>query len=661
MANAEEPAIVGVVRARVSRGRFGGLEAPLPDLPGVTLITAAEVPGELRLALHEGPLPVLSHRKIRYRGQPLALVVAPDAATLELALAGITAEQTAQIPVEDLHRSQQASVRLFGHDNVFAERRATRGDPDAAFAAAETLVTASFGTAMQDPFEPDLARVRARRLGDGLEVEGSFLEPARVARHLASLLGIPADRVAVSSSRPRARVAADDSSVLLPAAHAALAAWVDGRPVEFQLSRPESLAFQPKRPAAEIRVTVAADRAGALGGLDLDARFDGGAFPLSAAEIVDEALLAAQSAYRVRDLRVRVRVLATSSAPNGGVRGTASSAVTFAVERAVDALADRLRVEPRELRRRSLARGGDHAPDGRRLSFGEEPAHVLARAREALPPETPLACFLWPTRNQDGPRRRLRLRLVAKGADLEFAHLACPEIALSPAARDDLAAELAGRFGLRENRLLIGGVRVDEAAAPELEAALRARVRTLFDRVGADAAAVGARLAATPDGVWCDEIPFDDGPVSALRVAEVGVVAAEVECDDLSCELRPRRLDVFLGATRVTRDARRELGGAVAIAIGATVSEEVLVEFGGVANASSRRYQPPRLGDLPVIAVEGAPRSRAHRDPEEWWDWGGAAVPAVLAAAAEAATGVRISDLPVSPEMLVERARGRTR
>lgn len=298
-----ETALVGVVRSTISRGRFGGLKGrDRIAQDGVRVLDNGDIPGRDRLDLHEGWLPILVRRDIRHHGQPLALVIAPGPSSLHDALEALSPEEQPKIPVEDLHLAMRGDVRLFGQDNVFTERRVQRGDVASVEAAAPKVQEMEFRTGLQDPFESELPEFDAYRTGDRLSIRGAFLEPDRVAGHLAALLGISRRMVDVESERPRSRIATDDASLLLPASLATLAAWCDGRRVRYGMGRADSLAFQPKRPPSEIKVAIVHDVAGKILSLRVDALFDGGAFPLGAGALADEAILALQSAYRVEHI-----------------------------------------------------------------------------------------------------------------------------------------------------------------------------------------------------------------------------------------------------------------------------------------------------------------------------------------------------------------------
>jgi CO/xanthine dehydrogenase Mo-binding subunit len=662
------PAVLGILRSSVSRGRFGGLRGAeeLLHQDGLRVIANADIPGQDRLALHEGWLPVLVHRDIRYRGQALALVLADDETRLQEALEGLQADEQPKIPLEDLHQSMSGTVRLFGQDNVFIERRVGRGSPEALRREDLRWQENQYFTGLQDPFEAELPAFVAQRDGEGLLLRGAFLDPRRVAGHVASVLGISRRLVRVESERPRSRIATDDAAILLPAAQVALAAWLDDRPVQLKLTRAETLAHQPKRPAAEIRVALAHDERGRIRGMEVDALFDGGAFPLGAGALADEAVLALQSAYRIEHLAGSVRVVATSSLPHGGVRGTATTALVFAIERSLDEMAAHLDLSPAEVRRRNLARSGDLGPDGRRWQFGEDPARVLARAQRSDRAGEGLACCLWPKRDQARSLRRLRLRVGLRGDELAHAQLALPETALEAPIFETLRESVAAHFGLEAKMVLVTGAGLVAEGKGEDPTALVDRLLVLLERAG-EVATLADRLREAGATVWCDELPIRDRGAVDERAGELLVVSALVDVNELSFELNSRELAVTVGATRVTRDARRELGGAATVALGASWCEEVLVEYGRVANATAIYYQPPRLGDLPPISVtgaealpsgEGGRSAGALRDPTEWWDWGAAPVAAALVSSIARRTGIHLKSLPLTPEALVEAAVG---
>ena len=148
------------------------------------------------------------------------------------------------------------------------------------------------------------------------------------------------------------------------AAHAALLARACGKPVKIIYDRHEDIIATTKRHPSRIRHRTGVKRDGTLVAMDIDVLLDGGAYITLSPVVLSRAVLHAGGAYSCPNVRIRGRVLATNTAPNGAFRGFGAPQSLFAVERQMDRVGGELGLDPHLIRKRNAYREGDQTPTG---------------------------------------------------------------------------------------------------------------------------------------------------------------------------------------------------------------------------------------------------------------------------------------------------------
>ena len=183
--------------------------------------------------------------------------------------------------------------------------------------------------------EPEAAVARPQE-GGGVEVfspgQGVYVDRVQIA----SLLGLAADRVTVNQvACGGAFGGKEDLSVQ---GHAALAAFLLGRPVKVKLSRPESIRMHPKRHPLLMEFAVGCDADGALTAVRARIVGDTGAYASVGGKVLERAAGHATGAYHVPCVDVEARAVYTNNLPCGAMRGFGVNQVTFALEGCLDDL-----------------------------------------------------------------------------------------------------------------------------------------------------------------------------------------------------------------------------------------------------------------------------------------------------------------------------------
>lgn len=350
-----------MVRSTVPHGIITGIETETAaHMPGVVgVFTAADVefgpmPAVVRKAPEETRRPLLASDRVRFVGDPVAVVVAEsrqeafDAAQM----VWVDYQQLPAVTTPEAAREDDAPL-LFPEvgTNVVAEGGTGTGD---ALAAAEVVVEAVIDNQRiaPIPLEPNNALAIPRPDG-GLDIWlGS--QSAHLARNsISRALGMDREMLHVKTPDMGGGFGAKINVYREQALVAALALTLD-RPVRWQEGRAEGMLGMSHGRAQIQDMVIGARRDGTITGLRWRVLQDAGAYPLEGCTMGDLTQRMAAGAYRIPALDFRWQSVVTNTTPTDAYRGAGRPEAALAIERMIDLLAAELDMDPAEIRRRNF-------------------------------------------------------------------------------------------------------------------------------------------------------------------------------------------------------------------------------------------------------------------------------------------------------------------
>ncbi len=310
---------------------------------------------------HATEILALASDIVRYVGQPVVAVLADSRYMAEDAaeLLDIVYEP---LPVATSPAEAVAPGAALLHPeagtNVLLTRAFTRGDIDAAFAAASVTVSGTFRLGRKTPaaLENRACLAEWDHARRALTIHAATGIPGVLRDALAECLDLPGTRVRVIAGDVGGSFGGKGSVYPEELAVAALARKL-GRPVKWTGDRMEDLTATSQAFDEIVTAELALAADGTMLGLRADVLGDIGAgsiYPWTAALEPVQVVSFLPGPYRIAAYAARVRGVATPKSPTGPYRGVGRPAATFAMERLVDLAAARLGLDPAELRRRNL-------------------------------------------------------------------------------------------------------------------------------------------------------------------------------------------------------------------------------------------------------------------------------------------------------------------
>ena len=357
-----------IFRSGVAHGRIRSIDATAAlKIAGVhAVITAQDIPGPPVIPMRLQPLPefkpfeqpVIAAGKVRYVGEPMAVVLADSTAIGEDALEHIAVDIEPLPPVTGCAAAARGDRLLFEAERTNRAMTfvAVRGDADAAFAQAPYVRRETFRTQRHYglTMEPRGLLAQWDAATGRLTVSGAAKVPFFNRRILAKQIGLPEDAIDMVENDvgggfgARGEFYPEDFLIPFAARHV-------GRPVKWIEDRRENLMAMNHAREAEVDVEIACSRDGIILGLRGHADVDMGAYMRTNGAVGARNIAQFMSGpYAIADIRIDSSLWMTNKTPVGTYRGPGRFETDFFRERLLDMVAADLGIDRVEFRRRNL-------------------------------------------------------------------------------------------------------------------------------------------------------------------------------------------------------------------------------------------------------------------------------------------------------------------
>jgi CO/xanthine dehydrogenase Mo-binding subunit len=697
----------GRPHARMRAMDIGKAEAT----PGVVAVfTAADVPvNEYGLTMFDQPVLVglgdtgrsaVAADVSRWEADQIAIVVADTAAVADLAAERIEVdwEDLPIVPDIDAALTGDVLVRpdLHPDSNIYVTYRLRKGDVAQGWQGADVIVEGTYHVPYQEHafLQPEAAVSWIDEEGRvAVAVAGQWTHEDQ--EQIAHALDLPAERVrVVYPAIGGAFGGREDMSLQIVMALASwrLAERGERRPIRCQWSREESMVGHHKRHRGRVQARWGATIDGRVVVAEATGYLDAGAYNYTTNKVLGNLHLCVSGPYEISHVAVDSYAVLTHAVPGGAFRGFGAPQGAFVAETQMNKLAERLGLDPVELRRRNLLRDGSLGPTGTEMPPGVSLPLVVDRCAEAagwteplgpadepspftsLPP-TPgalrrgrgFACGFKNVGFSFGFPERCEAAIVLHGDDeverVELSHGGAEVGQGSHTAFVQMAAEAVGvpveRIDARFSDTAFAGD-AGSASASRLtfmsgNAILGAAEEADKRWRAGDRPAVGRFRYVPPpteplnavDSVVTPNFAYTYGAQAVALTIDIGtghIVVDEVVCAvDAGRAINP---DLVAG----------QIEGGVVQAHGYAITEDLQVRDARILNPRLSTYLMPGILDIPRRV-----RSVIVEEPDPRGPWGARGVaevpmipyaPAVVAAVHEA-TGVWFDSFPLTPDRVV--------
>ena len=597
--------------------------------------------------------------------------------------------------------------------NICNYFRLRRGDVDSGLAEADEVFHDTFRTPAQQhaSLEP---HITIAQLGDrAATIWTSSAAPYTVRDQIAETLKIPASRVRVMVMNVGGAFGGKTYPRLEPLV-AAMSWKASGQPVRVELSRAEEF-YTITRHAAVVEITTGVMRDGRIIARKVRILWGAGAYADISPRLIKNAGYSSAGPYRIPSVSVDSYAVYTNTTPAGGFRGYGVPQVAWAYESQMDIIADSLGIDPLEIRRRNVLLDGDQFATGQlvddfhldemlpgvadRIGLAEQgrPRSRMSKVargkgiaciiKTTVTPSTSNAAIML---NADGSANVLTSSVeIGQGSRTALAQIAADAIGI-PYDRVDVSYPDTATTpwdqttSSSRTTLMMGGAiaeagrniqrQIREIASGLLEAPVNDLVieNGAVFVVGVPATAIpigdvvrrsqrGALLAqATNRSEGSLDPETGQGTATARFYHAVAGAEVAVDLETGRIEVVDLHTQTFAGKVIHRELAELQSQGNVAFGVGQGLYEEIIVDNGQIVNPNLSDYMIPSFLDWGKqwtvgLTEDPATDAKVHGLGES----GAPAVPPAIGNALFNATGVRIRELPLTPERVLRALRRR--
>lgn len=395
-------------------------------IPGVRAVyTAKDIPGKKKFGIFCKDEQILAEKYVKCEADVIAVVLADTLESARKGVKAVTAELRELPPVLTVEEALAAKTVINSAypDNICARFHVIKGDAAAALTRAAVVVDETYETTWVEHayMEPEAIVIVPHEDGS-VEMRGGTQNPFYNKQVLCDALCLPEQKVLVNPDCVGGSFGGKSGQIGAMAVRAALGAMQFGCPVSYVLDREESIQQSHKRHGIRTHIRLGADKDGTLVALDARAVMDAGAYVNESPIVTWKSINCGLGPYRLPDVYYDNTTVMTNNMVCGAMRGFGTPQAIFALESALNELAQRLHMNPMELRRRNFLREGDYTGNNQLLQ-----GHVVSirsvaeRAARAIDFDQKFKAYAVPT---DHPVKRgigiaCAMRGVSFGADSE--------------------------------------------------------------------------------------------------------------------------------------------------------------------------------------------------------------------------------------------------
>ena len=655
---------------------------------------------------------------VRFMGDPVLAIAGDDKQTVDKALSLVKVEYEPLPTLYDPFMAmEETDVKIHSRGNIAFKVDKVYGDIREGFKKADIIIENTYCTSKQKhaALEPFGTCVADYQSNGKLKVYSSTQLPHWSRHYLAGALDLPLNRVRVI--KPHTGGSFGGRCGLIHGLEV-MCSWLSrqtGRPVRMSFTREEDFIATETRHPMTIRMKTGATGDGILTATDVNIVSDVGGYGTHYIGVIADCLSTGVGLYKTPNYSFSARAVFTNKSPCGALRGYGNPQMNFAQESQMDIIAEKLRMDPLELRLKNYRELGEIDPvlnekilsnglrecleKGAELSGWEKKRHQWKRhwrsvkgtmnrgiglsimlhgtgAGKALPDPASATVMI----NADGSvnlitaaadegqgNRTVLAQIASETLGIEFEKISVSETDTETTpidcgthgSRQAYSGGLAVQAAATEARNQIFAYAVKELGAAEDQ--LRIKDGVIFEINNPDNKILISdlmRKTQIEDMNVCEQVIGSAAGVAPAMPGYYGAVFAEVEVDVETGEVKVLKLtNAFDVGRAINPDlVKGQITGGGVMGIGFALTEGLLIEDGRILNSSFADYRLLRACDAPEI-VPIIVESDEPTGPFGAKGIGEGCMVNVASAISNAiyhATGVRLTDLCMTPETILK-------
>lgn len=341
---------------------------------------ADDIPGENQVGVILQDQPLLAKDIVRYIGDSIGIVVAVTKSAAKECADKIKIDYKENTPYFTIDESKSATTNFIHKNNIACEHQSIKGDFSKGFKQSKYIVEGSFTTEAAEHYYLEPQGIVALPSLNGIEIHGSLQCPYYIQSAVASVMDLPLENVIVIQSPTGGGFGGKEDIPSELAARLAIAANKLQRPVKMVFDRSDDIQLTSKRHPFQMHYKVGVDNEGKLVSAEINLEESAGAYATLSSVVSYRSTMQAMGPYVIPNIKVKSTSYYTNLPPNGAFRGFGSPQATFGHERIMDIIANKIGMDPAELRLKNVLKVGDSTLTDHKLKVSVGAKETIEKA-----------------------------------------------------------------------------------------------------------------------------------------------------------------------------------------------------------------------------------------------------------------------------------------
>ncbi|TCK97762.1 selenium-dependent xanthine dehydrogenase [Natranaerovirga hydrolytica] len=351
----------------------------------VKIAMAKDIPGQNAFGLFEAEQPVIAENEVKYLGEVVAVVYAKTNEQAEHAARLVKVEYEVLKPILSPIEAFEEDAPLVHEDrenNIVHYVNVRKGEVDEGFKNADVVIEGYYYTpAIEHAYlEPEACLAKPEE--DTITIWTGNQGSKAYQEMIATSLDLPMEKIRVIYTPCGGGFGGKEEPTVQ--IHAALGTYLTQKPVKMVLTREESIRMSIKRHPMHVWMKHGATKDGKLVAMESRVIADAGAYMSQTKPVIFRSAVTATGPYVIPNVKADSYGLYTHNNPSGAFRGFGSTQASFGAEIQMDKIAEKLNMDPVELRRKNAFKEGELTSTGQLLKDGVGYLETLEAAQNAL-------------------------------------------------------------------------------------------------------------------------------------------------------------------------------------------------------------------------------------------------------------------------------------
>jgi CO/xanthine dehydrogenase Mo-binding subunit len=350
----------------------------------IDFVSAKDIPGKNQIGVIFEDQPLFADTIVRFIGDVIGLVISTSLESARNIAKLVVIEIDEFDPIFTINSSRESNSNFLHKTNLACKHNVNRGNIEIGFVDSDIIVERIFTTPIVEHYYLEPQGCIAIPGNNTIKLLGSLQCPYYIQKAVSRVLGMPLENVEVEQSPTGGAFGGKEDIPSELCARVGVAAMKLNKPIKLIYSRHDDMQLTSKRHSFQMRYKVGVSKDGKLIAADILLEENSGAYATLSSVVSYRSAMQAMGPYSIPNINVLSNSYYTNLPPNGAFRGFGSPQITFAHERMMDILANKLDIDPIKFRLKNILNLGDETMTGQKLTSSVGARQTLEKSADKV-------------------------------------------------------------------------------------------------------------------------------------------------------------------------------------------------------------------------------------------------------------------------------------